>query len=420
MFRFNLTNVLLAISLTLIGSGSAVAQVSASDAAIVREHVNKGNLFMGRGLWDQAIEEYEQALDTDPGSMVAKENLVLVHNNWGISLFQKHKYEEAKAQWEEALQMNPYDRNAKQNLSVLKATLARINTAPKPQVKPQTEQKDGVVGKGAAGSGAPGNGNGGNANNAASADGKDEATSSGPKMLNAPNAGNKPEDSSGPKVLGQSKSAETTGEPAQASGGVVLMNSGNQPQSSGGVMLMNSGNQAQTVPDVPAPPAVPPRAPEPPQVSAPPPMDLSSPYSFAETSTKTNAENGSPYGFPANTGASVARPPRPYVAPNVTPAKPANAWSVPASVSGTVEPESSPSTSTYASSSTSAPTTSSGENAANLEDQLGAIEVKLTGKKQKNVPILKRIEKLETSISGKTSSGSLQERIDALRKSCGL
>lgn len=424
MFRFNLTNVLVAISLTLIGSGSAVAQVSAADAAIVREHVNKGNLFMGRGLWDQAIEEYEQALDTDPGSMVAKENLVLVHNNWGISLFQKHKYEEAKAQWEEALQMNPYDRNAKQNLSVLKATLARINTAPKPPVKPPAEQKDGVAGKGAAGPGAPGNGtagngNGGNTNSAASTDGKDEATSSGPKMLNAPNTVNKPDESSGAKVLGQSKSAEPTGEPAQASGGVVLMNSGNQPQPSGGVVLMNSGNQAQTVPDVPAPPAVPPRAPEPPQVSAPPPMDLSSPYSFVETPTKTNAENSSPYGFPANMGTSAARPPRPYIAPNVTPAKPANAWSVPASVSGTVEP-SSPSTPTYPSSTTSAPTTSSGEDAANLEDQLGAIEVKLTGKKQKNMPILKRIEKLETSISGKTSSGSLQERIDALRKSCGL
>ncbi len=107
MYRFNLTHIIMAISLSLISGGSAVAQVSASDAAIVREHVNKGNLFMGRAQFEQAIEEYEQALDADAGSMVAKENLVLVHNNWGIYLFQRHKYEEAKAQWEEALKMNP-------------------------------------------------------------------------------------------------------------------------------------------------------------------------------------------------------------------------------------------------------------------------------------------------------------------------
>src|ERR1700733_13083362 len=103
MTRFNLTNIAIGISLMHISGGSANAQVSASEEALVREHVNKGNLHMGRGQWDQAIEEYEQALDANPGSMVTKENLVLVHNNWGISLFQKHKYEEAKAQWEEAL-----------------------------------------------------------------------------------------------------------------------------------------------------------------------------------------------------------------------------------------------------------------------------------------------------------------------------
>jgi Tetratricopeptide repeat len=413
MLRFNLTNVITAISVTLISSGSAVAQVSASDAAIVREHVNKGNLCMSRGLWDQAIEEYEQALDTDPGSMVAKENLVLVHNNWGISLFQRHKYEEAKAQWEEALKMNPYDRNAKQNLSVLKATLARINTAPKPPPKPAAELKDGPIGKSPAGS--PGN-----ATNAATGEGKDEAASSGPKMLNASGSSSKPEESSGPKVLGKAKGTETSAEPSQASGGVVIMNSGSQAQTSGGVVLMNSGNQAQTVPDVPAPPAVPPTAPEPPQVSAPPAIDLSSPYSFVETPTKSNAENSSPYGLPTNMSTTVARPPRPYIAPNTTPARPANAWSVPASVSGSAD-ATSPASAASASSSTSASSTPSGEgDAANLEDQLGAIEMKLTGKKQKNMPILKRIEKLEISISGKTNSGSLQERIESLRKSCGL
>lgn len=397
MYRFNLTHLSFAISLTLICGGSAVAQVSATDAAVVREHVNKGNVFMGRGQWDQAIDEYEQALDADPGSMVAKENLVLVHNNWGISLFQRHKYEEAKAQWEEALKMNPYDRNAKQNLTVLKQTLARIQAAPKPPVKP-VEGKDTAAGK----------------------PGEEETSSSGPKVLGQPSKQGAPEAaSSGPKVLNATRSEESSSGPKMlnatkteesSSGPKMLSQPKTEEQSSGAMVLTN---RAQEVPNVPAPPAVPPTAPEPPQVMAPPTptIDMSSPYSFVDTpAAKAAAEASSPYGLPINLSAPTARQ-RPYVAPPITPAvKPANAWSVPASVSTETE-------SPAASASTS-PTDS--DASANLEDQLGAIEMKLNGKKQKNMPILKRIEKLETSISGKANSGSLQERIEALRKSCGL
>lgn len=395
MPRFNLTNVAIAFSLMLINSGSALAQASASDAAIVREHVNKGNVHMARGQWEQAIDEYEQALDADPGSMVAKENLVLVHNNWGIFLFQRHKYEEAKAQWEEALKMNPYDRNAKNNLSVLKATLARINAAPKPPAKPPAETRDGVVVKGSpSGTGetkdesAAGASSGPKMLNTA----KQDTPASGPKVLNAVKEG----ESSGPRMLNQARGADTAP----------------SAETSGGAVIMQPGNQALSVPDVPAPPAVPPQAPEPPQVSAPPAIDMSSPYSFVDTpAAKATAESSSPYGLPANMSTTVTRPPRPYIAPQTTPPKPSNAWSVPASVSGISE-----STNATAASAS----TNESDSSANLEEQLEAIEMKLTGKKQKNMPILKRIEKLETSISGKSSSGSLQERIEALRKNCGL
>ena len=78
-----------------------------------------------------AIDEYNAALDIDPGSQTAKENIVLAHNNWGIFLFHHNKYDEAKAEWDKALQMNPLDRNAKQNLAVLKQTLSRL-APPKP------------------------------------------------------------------------------------------------------------------------------------------------------------------------------------------------------------------------------------------------------------------------------------------------
>ncbi len=134
----------------------------------------------------------------------------------------------------------------------------------------------------------------------------------------------------------------------------------------------------QEVPSVVAPPAVPPTAPEPPQISAPPAIDMSSPYSFVETpATKAAAEASSPYGMPTNLAAPTVRP-RPYIAPPVTPTKPVNAWSVPASVSTETETPA------------AAGTPSESDSSANLEDQLGAIEMKLNGKKQKNMPILKR------------------------------
>ncbi len=390
MFKFNLTNVAFSILLTGTLAGSALGQVSPSEAASVREHVNKGNVHMGRGAWDQAIAEYEAALDVDPGSMVAKDNLVLVHNNWGISLFRQRKFEEAKGQWEEALKMNPYDRNAKQNLIVLKSTIARINATPKPPVKPAAEPKEAPETKAAA----------------AQENEKEEPPSSGVKMLNQPK---REANSSGPKMLNSAKE-----EPP--SSGIKLLN---QPQKEtaetkaardesapAAVVIMNAGHRTEEsqTPFVPAPPTVQPTTPEPPQVSSPPPMDMNSPYSFVDTPTsaKPGAEISSPYVMPSNLSTPVRQ--KPYIAPPAPPPKPSNEWTVPV----TVSPEATANT----------PTES--ESSGNLEDQLGAIEMKLNGKKQKNMPILKRLEKLETSISGQAKSGTLQERIDLLRKSCGL
>lgn len=289
--------------------------------------------------------------------------------------------------------MNPYDRNAKQNLIVLKTTMARINAAPKPPpVKPAAEPKEAPETK---------------ASTTAENE-KEEPPSSGVKMLN-----NQPKaeaSSSGPKMLHSAKE-----EPP--SSGIKLLSqpkkdaaeskATSEDSPSAAVVIMNAGHrtvESQT-PSVPAPPTVQPITPEPPQVSSPPPMDMNSPYSFVDTPTsaKPGAEVSSPYVMPSNLSTPVRQ--RPYIAPPAPPPpKPSNEWTVPV----TVSPEASANTPTEA------------ESSGNLEDQLGAIEMKLNGKKQKNMPILKRIEKLETSISGQAKSGTLQERIDLLRKSCGL
>jgi hypothetical protein len=98
----------------------------------VREHIGKGNLALGRLQFEQAIAEYEQALSIDPTSSIARDNIVLTHNNWGIHYFRQKKYDDARNEWNEALKLNPSDRNAKQNLLVLKNTLAKLDQASSP------------------------------------------------------------------------------------------------------------------------------------------------------------------------------------------------------------------------------------------------------------------------------------------------
>lgn len=99
---------------------------SRMDVMKAREHINKGNLYMGRLAFQQAIDEYLEALIVDPSNQAAKDNIVLAHNNWGIVHFRQKKYDEARAEWEAALKLNPLDRNAKANLVVLKQTMARL------------------------------------------------------------------------------------------------------------------------------------------------------------------------------------------------------------------------------------------------------------------------------------------------------
>jgi hypothetical protein len=105
------------------------AQPTRTQEVNLRDHIYRGNSLLQRRDYEGAIAEYEQALEIDPMSSTAKENIVLSHNNWGIDLFRQKKYDEAKEQWSTALKLNPYDRNACNNLNVLKTTLAKLGTA---------------------------------------------------------------------------------------------------------------------------------------------------------------------------------------------------------------------------------------------------------------------------------------------------
>ncbi|HMP50497.1 MAG TPA: tetratricopeptide repeat protein [Candidatus Melainabacteria bacterium] len=85
----------------------------------MRSHINAGNHYLARRLYDEAINEYEAALKIDPECRIAKDNIALVHNNKGTDYFSRRLYQEAQKEWQTALSLNPNDAIARRNLQVL-------------------------------------------------------------------------------------------------------------------------------------------------------------------------------------------------------------------------------------------------------------------------------------------------------------
>lgn len=276
---------------------AALSEPNKLDMMSLREHVDRGNNLMARQQFQQAINEYEECLNIDPMSQIAKDNIVLAHNNWGIAYFRQRKYDDAKREWEQALKMNPYDRNAKNNLSVLKATMAKL--------------------------------------------------------------GIQPGDSSGQDTQSGQASAAQGGQNPPAGASIAKPNEPKEP---------------------------------------PPAAVILTPIPKAQPAPEDNtAVIMTPLG---STSAPAQTSPPPVQQP-VTPAP--------------VATYSSPDT---AASSSPAPAASSG--GSTIEDRLSAIEQKLYGHKQDKMPVLKRLEKIESDTSGQPRKGTIEERIEALRQTYGL
>jgi len=136
-------------------------------------------------------------------------------------------------------------------------------------------------------------------------------------------------------------------------------------------------------------------------------------------------------------GSASGMPPNSMSVPNVVPVpspppaqNPMSVVTFPAApVAPVAMPSSSPPT---ANSSSAFPTPSSsslgfnggagagGGGGGNLESTLGALEMKVYGNTNKNMPILQRLEHLEKDTNSHTSSGSIADRIQALTKTYGL
>jgi hypothetical protein len=394
---------------------NVIAQAPRGDAMALREHIGKGNLCLGRQQFQQAIAEYESALAIDSSSTIAKENIVLTHNNWGIYYFRQKKFDEARSEWDQALKLNPSDRNAKNNLVVLKNTLAKLGpppaapvatpaATPTPASPPTSPEKNSAASLQQAADKAVNDTLAPPGSQAAKVD---EGPSAGVVLLTPGRQSNTPattgtavdaftfsDSSSSPAHAGSQSNAGTT--------------PGSTQNAATGATPSSTASGATIVKQTPAPTGA----------ILLPSQILSGGANRSTAGEGTTSSAAHVNAAPSTTPSTTPNPisiPNPVPTPNSIPAtNPVSVITFPASP---VVPVSS-SPASYSSPTPMAPNSASP--GGNLESTLGALEMKVYGNTNKNMPILQRLEHLEKDTSSHTSSGSIADRIQALTKTYGL
>ncbi len=435
----------------------------ADEASDIREHNNRGNLLLSRRLFQDAISEYETVLQINPAHAVAKYNLALAHNQWGLFLYSKRKYKEAKEQLDIALKINPNDNNIRKNVNLIDHALR--NSAPpaaaatakptgpqdwnpfdesldKPQIKkslsnaattsaPAINTSQAVGANPAGGgtnSGASIIGGGGTKNGEtggtilSSNAGNNFTGPSGASIVGGASisSGGK-NDISGPSLvpLSNSNSVSSGFESGNASSsflnkggaGVATLDTTAPETLSGGVRIVGGSAGSASIIFGGAPAAA----------TATASNSVSSGTANVFPSPGSQTSNSAP----AN-NAAVRFTPRPS-AGNVPISWPGGGESTPQSPSSrrTDEGAAKPTPSFLDKPEDNQPADQSDkteevDNSSSVEDLLAKMENKVYGKVSKNMPILKRIERLEVDTNGKKKNGSVAERLKDLKNTYGF
>lgn len=461
----------IAIAVLMTTSFNMMQPASADDATDIRDHNNRGNMLLARRLFQDAISEYETVLQIDPSHAIAKGNLALAHNEWGIWFYRYKKYKEAKEQWEIAAKLNPNDQNVKRNLKLLDNVRmpappgAAPDAPPKPtgpqDWNPFDESLDKIPVKKPPSNAAntpPSNTTVSVPSSTTAASGT--ASGVNPAANSTPGA-NVPGTSatqvggitSGATIISGSTSSESpfgtvdeasiagSGKSAtsgNASGAVILSNTGSTSVGSSTASSNQQTGSASSSPDVPATDA--------PTSS----VRIVGGSSGAASiiiggAAPANSTSITPYNSTVSGGGGTANVfqtpgvPKQPVATTTGASAPirftprATGGSVPMSWPGGAESSSAAKGGNSTSKSPSfLSKTDNEENSESDEDQkaedgsstvddvLAKIENKVYGKVSKNMPILKRIERLEVETMGKKKTGSIADRLKELKETYGF
>ena len=99
------TFLLLIVMVLLFAAGCATTQTDLNDA---KAYVNRGVAYAREGQYDQAISDFNKALEINPRDANA-------YNNRGVAYARKDQYDQAISDFNKALEINPRDANAYNN-----------------------------------------------------------------------------------------------------------------------------------------------------------------------------------------------------------------------------------------------------------------------------------------------------------------
>lgn len=384
--------VLLAIAGPAV-AGPVASQEPMMDNSALRDHVNNGNQLMMRGQFAAALSEYEAAKTLEPSNSVVKRNIAEVHNNWGVSYFKQKHYSDAISHFQKCLANYPGHRNAQYNMMLCRRAMERegINPDESPadsEEKAETAKKDDAGKKEKAET--PATAPAGTAAPSSPADPMSVSYGSKTLFNNAqPTSTQFASGSAMFPVYSDKKSAVSTP--------VTVVNPAAMPSPKPPASQTPADAASAQQQEASKSPAAAPNAPATPTTAA----------ASAGTSTETNASNAA--------GQSVAA-----AAASAAPVKPIFTQATSAGSGGysTIQP-SYENVDHYSYKQGSAASPDVEGALMSLDEKVAALELKVYGKKHADWPIMRRIENLETDYIGQTRSGSMNERVEFLKRQIG-
>ena len=343
----------------------------------LRELVNRGNQLMVRRQFAAAQAEYEAAKKLEPSNQIVKHNLAELFNNWGINYFQQKSYAEAIAQFQKCLAILPGHGNAKYNIQLCRRAMQNQGMNPdelpdaaadgkEDKEKPKSEQAKGSDDKK-------------DSATAAAPAGDSMSVSSGNKTIFKNNVPFVSGSSVFPVYSDKSGAAKTTvnvvnpaamtipGGPTITSSGVAV---GSAPATATSIQDPTSGSVDSTGSAKPKYNPIAPKSSQPLYVPMPATYDETPQDSQASQSSMTPPSNH-------NSAQSIQTPQTPAFNRAAT------------------------------------------ETTMTLDEKVTALELKVYGKKHVDLPIMRRIDQLETDYIGQIRSGSMSDRVDYLKKAIG-
>ena len=117
MLRTQPTKVLFPVIVVLV-----LALVACANSAAAQEHFEKGNELAQAQQFEQAIVEFEAALDEDPKFVSARINL-------GVAYYQLGRLDEAIVQYQKAIELEPEDADIHSNLAAAYVQMSQLDEA---------------------------------------------------------------------------------------------------------------------------------------------------------------------------------------------------------------------------------------------------------------------------------------------------